>query len=134
MKAKSKKSNVGKAVAIGAGVAALAAAGYYFLGPKGKEHQKASKEWMVKMKKEVITKMKKMKDVSEETYSNLVDTIAAGYAAAGGKPEVTKLAKELKGYWKSISKGTSTAGSKVKKTAKKVVKKVAKKSTKKATK
>lgn len=139
MKKKNNKTNVKKVVAIGAGVAALVAASYYFLGPKGKQHQKSTKDWMSKMKKEVITKMKSMKDVSESTYANLVDTIAAGYAAVGGKQQVEKLAKELKGYWKSISKGgVNVSTSKAKKTAKtvakKVVKNVAKKVAKKVTK
>lgn len=115
---KANGSNIGKAIAIGAGVAAIAAAGYFFLGPDGKKNRKLAKGWMIKMKGEVVSRMEKAKDVSEETYEKMVDQVAKTYVSTGGKAEVEKLAKELKSHWKSIS----GEGKKVKKAVKKMVK------------
>ncbi len=125
---KNNTSNAGKVIAIGAGMVALAAAGYFFLGPNGKKNQKAARGWMIKMKGEVVEKIEKVKDVTEDTYHNIVDTVAKSYVASGGKDEVAKLAKELKSHWKSIS---SNGKIKAKKAVKKVMKKVAKKVSKK---
>ncbi len=104
MKKENKKSNIGKGIAIGAGLAALAAAGYFFLGPNGKKNRKMTRGWMIKMKGEVVEKLESMKDISEEAYNKTVDAVAKAYTATGGKEEVAKLAKELKSHWKSISK------------------------------
>lgn len=113
-----KGGNVGKVIAITAGVAALAAAGYFFLGPDGKKNRKVARGWMIKMKGEVVEKMEKAKDVSEEAYENIVDQVAKTYVSTGGKAEVEKLAKELKKHWKSIS----GEGKKVKKAVSKMMK------------
>jgi len=109
---KNKKSNVGKVVAVTAGLAALAAAGYFFLGPKGKQNRKAARGWMIKMKGEVIEKMEALKNISENEYHKIVDTAAKAYISSGGKKEVEKLAKELKSHWKSISKKKGTKAKK----------------------
>ncbi len=120
MKTKTKSNNVGKVVAIGAGVAALAAAGYFFLGPKGKKHIAKTRGWMIKMKGDVVEKLETMHDVSKDAYDAVVDTVGSAYTAMGGKEEVTRLAKELKSHWKAIS---AEASKKAKKSGKKIAKK-----------
>ena len=100
------KSNTGvKVVAVAAGVAALAAAGYFFFGPDGAKNQKKMKGWMIKMKGDVVEKMEKTKDMSESAYHQIVDAIATKYASVktNNAEDVMKLAKELKKHWKSIS-------------------------------
>ena len=93
-----------KVVTIGAGAAALVAAGYFFLGPKGKKNQKKTRAWMIKMKGDVVEKLESMQDLTKEKYEAMVDAVGGAYtSAADSKDEVTKLAKELKGHWKSIS-------------------------------
>lgn len=121
-----KKSNVGKIVAIGAGVTALAAAGYFLFGPDSKKNIHKVKGWMIKMKGEVVEKMEEVKDVTEPVYHGIVDSIAKNYIASGkvSKAGVSTLAKELKSHWKSISKSSTAKAKKaVNKVAKKVVKK-----------
>lgn len=123
------KNNTGKIIAITAGVAALAAAGYFLFGPEGKKNRHKLKGWMVKMKGEIIEKMEMVKHVTEPIYNDIVDTVAVGYANSGkaSKAEVSKLAKELKTHWKSISK---VAVPKAKNAAKAGVKKLVKRSVK----
>ncbi len=114
---KEKKSNVGKVVAISAGVAALAAAGYFFFGPNGEKNRKKMKGWMIKMKGEIIEKLEAVKEVTEPVYESIVDSVSAKYAAVVDKKELADLVSELKKHWKSIS-GTKA---KAKKTVKKAV-------------
>lgn len=103
MKTKNNKNTIEKAIVISAGVAALAAAGYFFLGPSGKKNFRATRGWMIKMKGEVVEKMEAVKNVTEKEYHNIVDTVAKNYISSGGNKEVAKLAKELKSHWKFIS-------------------------------
>ena len=117
---KKNTNNIGKIIAIGAGAAAITAAGYFFFGPNGPKNRKVMKGWMIKMKGDVVEKIEKVKDVTEDTYHNIVDTVAKSYVGSGSKAEVEMLAKELKSHWKSISK---KGVSKVKKAVKKITKK-----------
>jgi len=120
METKNKKNNIGKVIAMGAGAAALVAAGYFFLGPNSKKNRKVTRGWMIKMKGEVVERMESMENITEETYHKLVDAVSGAYTSIGGKEEVAKLAKELKSHWKAISKkGISTAKKITKKKAKK---------------
>lgn len=117
MKTNNNKSNMEKAVAVGASIAALAAAGYFFFGPNSKKNIKKTRGWMVKMKGEVLEKIEAAKEVTEGEYNNIVDTVSKNYAYLGDNPDVGKLVKELKSHWKSISK--SVLKTKTKKTTKK---------------
>lgn len=103
-----KKGGAGEAVAISAGLAALAAASYYFWGPKGKEHRKGLKSWSIKMRGEVVEKIEKLQDVSEPVYRGIVDAVAAQYAreARASKTEIMALADDLKRTWRSIVSST----------------------------
>lgn len=115
---KTNKNTVGKVVAVSAGVAALAAAGYFFFGPSGEKNRKKMKGWIITMKGEVVDKLEKVQEVTEPVYHTIVDTVAKKYASIVDKKELDTLVKELKKHWKSI------AGSKAKSTVKKAVKKV----------
>jgi hypothetical protein len=147
------ESSTGTAVAVGAGVIALAAASYFFFGPEGKKNRHNLKGWMVKMKGEVIEKMEDAKDMSEAAYEKIVDAVAVKYAKAGkiSESEIRLFAGLLKQQWAGIVKShhkaaavqkaakvvVKKAKSEVKKVAapaKKVVKKAAKKAVKKSTK
>lgn len=108
---KTNKSNIStkEVVAIGAGVAALAAATYYFFGPEGQKHRKTVKGWMIKMKGEIVDKMEDAKDVTESVYNQIVDSVAKNYLK-GGKAtvsDVTAFVDSLKKQWRAISKTTT---------------------------
>ena len=103
---KKSKMSAGKVVAIGAGVAAIGAGAYYFLGPNGKKNQQKAKVWMTKMEKEVAKKMVKIKNASEPIYHNAVDTLAKNYSKQYKEhaPEIKAFAEHLKSSWKNVEK------------------------------
>lgn len=98
-------SSTSKYVAIGAGLAGIAAA-YFFLGPKGKIHQKNTKAWAIKMKADVVEKLEEARDMSEPVYHQIIDSIAKEYEQKMkvGSEEIQLLAQDLKKHWKTISK------------------------------
>ena len=98
-----------KATVVGAGIAlaAIAAAATYFLtGKRGVENRAKIAAWTLKMKGEVLEKMKKLKEVNKEAYYALVDEVAVRYARAErvSAAEMKHLTEELKGAWSHISK------------------------------
>jgi aminoglycoside phosphotransferase family enzyme len=116
---------------VGAGIAAIAAGAYFFFGPQGKKHQKQMKGWMVRMKGEVLEKIEGAKEMSEEAYNEIVNTVARTHELAGKIPkeEIMALATDLKKQWRSIKKNASGTKKVVKKasaTAKKTAKKITK--------
>ena len=102
-------------VAISAGVAAVAAASYYLFGPKGAQHRKAVRGWVIQMKGDVIRELETLKEVSEPIYNQIVETVAKKYLQQGAiaKADVAALATELKSHWKAISGARKTAAKKV---------------------
>ena len=112
-KKSSSNNKAEKALAISAGVAALAAASYYLFGPHGKQHRKKAKGWMIKMKGEVIEQIENLKEISEPAYRSIVESVAARYVREGkiSRAEVGALVKDLKGMWRGIaSKQKRSAG------------------------
>jgi len=118
---KHSKSKASHKVALGAGIAtiAAAAAGAYFLyGTKeGAKRRKQISGWMLKMKGEVLEKMEVMEDISEVAYHDIVDAVAKSYKNIKNvePKEVTALAEELKKHWKNIKKHLLGANKKSKK-------------------
>ncbi len=116
MAKKNTRSNVTKAVAIGAGVAALSAAAYLLFGPEGKKHRKDLKSWMVKMKADVMEKMEEAKELSEDTYHGIIDVVEAKYRSMKdvSQDALKEEVAELKKNWKNMKRD---AGAKRKKLA-----------------
>lgn len=135
MKKKTKSDiSAGSVAALGAGVAALAAASYYFFGPEGKKNRNSLKGWMIKMKGEIVEKMEGAGELTEDLYNKIVDAVAAKYVKAGkvGELELRMFSDMLKSQWKGIMKTHSKTSGAKKSVAKKApAKKVAKKAAKK---
>ena len=109
MKENNKKMSGAKKVAIGAGVVALGAASagaYYLFGPKAKVHQKKATMLMGKMKKEVMSEVKKVKNMTMPVYHNVVDKIATNYTKQYKihEGDAKAFAKKLKSEWKGANK------------------------------
>ena len=97
-------SNAARIGVIGASIAGLAAA-YFFLGPKGKKHQRQTRAWAIKMKGDIVEKLEGMQDVTESAYNKIVDSVATAYAKrkVAGREEISDLAGDIKKHWKTIS-------------------------------
>ncbi|MFA5841607.1 MAG: hypothetical protein WC835_01425 [Candidatus Paceibacterota bacterium] len=90
---------------IGASLAGLAATAYFFLGPKGKKHQRETKAWAIKMKGDIVEKLEKARDISEPVYHEIINSVAARYGKEmkANHKEIAALAQDLKKHWKTIS-------------------------------
>ncbi len=120
-----KKTTLGK-VAGGLGLAALAAGvatTYFFSGAEGKKRKKAVGAWGEKAKKEMLAKIKQMKNLSKDAYLEATNEILSKYKQVKNidPSELSALGKELKGHWDQISKDLKKAG---KKTVTTITKKV----------
>ena len=96
-----------KIIDAGIALAAIAAAATYFLtGKRGKENREKIEAWTLKMKGEVLEKMKEMEDVNREAYHALVDEVAVRYQRTQrvSAAEMKHLTEELKSAWGHISK------------------------------
>ncbi|MFA5742845.1 MAG: hypothetical protein WCX77_01865 [Candidatus Paceibacterota bacterium] len=121
-------SNKAKLAVFGASLAGLAATAYFFLGPKGKKHQRHAKAWAIKMKGDVVEKLEAAGDVSEPVYHEIIDSVATEYEKGkkAAREEIISLAQDLKKHWKVISNSARTVKRDAVKDAGKVAK-VAKK-------
>lgn len=127
-----KKTN--KALAVGAGVAAVAAtaAGIYMLtGKRGKKNRKIAAKWIDDIQDDVISELGKVKNITKSSYHKVVDTAAKNYKGLKNvsAPELAAVAKELKGSWDMISSELAKASKTVRKAVPKAAKNIAKKAT-----
>jgi len=102
-----RKKTANKIIKAGVGLAALAAAGSYFLyGKKGAENREMIAGWTLKMKGEVLEKMEEIKELNEDKYYKLVDAVAVRYKRLKrvSASELKHMVKELKGGWEHIKK------------------------------
>jgi hypothetical protein len=127
-----------QAVGIGVGLtaAAVAAAGAYFLyGSKNAaSNRKTVKSWMLKAKAEVLEKIEQAKDMTQEEYDQLIDTVTSTYKGvkSASNADLAIFKKEMKDNWQKIAKVAAPKKKAVVQkaaVAKKAVKKAAKKAT-----
>ena len=129
MENKNVKSGSGavKLVNRSARLVALAAAAYFFFGPEGKKHRDDAKSWAVKMKVDVLKRIKAARDISEPAYRKIIDFVAAKHEKGrmAAPKEIKALAQDLKKHWQKISKSAPAAKRKAAKKAGKAIKKLA---------
>jgi gas vesicle protein len=95
-----------KVLGAGIGLAAVAAAGTYFLyGKHGAENREAIKGWAVRMKGEVLHKLEHLKDVNQAAYNEIVDETAQRYGRTKrvSASELRHITGELKNAWGHIA-------------------------------
>jgi len=137
--AKKKSENLSPTQKISLGVglttAAVAAAGTYFLyGSKNStKNRKQIKSWMLKAKAEVLEQLEDAKEMSQEEYLELINTVAGAYTGlkTASKVDINEFKSEMKDHWNKIEKVAMGKVKNAKKTAKKTVNKTAKKVAKK---
>jgi hypothetical protein len=96
-----------KMIGAGIGLAALAAAGTYFLyGKKGSKSRETIEGWALQLKGEVLSGMEKLKDINQQAYNDLVEDTAKRYGKTKnvGAVELKRMTLELKNAWAHIGK------------------------------
>jgi gas vesicle protein len=96
-----------KMIGAGIGLAALAAAGTYFLyGKRGVKNRAAIEGWALQLKGEVLEKMENLKEINQDRYNELVEETAERYGRTKrvGAAELKLLVSELKNAWTHIGK------------------------------
>lgn len=110
-KTNGKGVSAGKVAAIGAGVAAVGAGAYYFLGPKGKKHRNDAKVLAKKVQKGAAKQVTKVKALAKKVAPMAKDMQA--------------MAKDGMRMMNKMSGNAKKVVSKAKKVVKKAVKKAA---------
>jgi len=136
MAQKKAKKEEGHGVEIGLAVAGLAAiAGGVFLygTDAGKKKRKEIKGWTLKAKGEVMEKLENLKEVNEEVYNQIVDTVTAKYSKLKtvAPEDFAEVVADLKRSWKHIAKIAKSKPVPKKAVKKSTPKKAVKKSVKK---
>jgi hypothetical protein len=102
-----KKNDGGAGAVLGVGILASLAGAYFLYGAKdAAKNRKKVKAWALKAKAEVVEKLDKMSEATEEEYAALVDKVMAKYSALKSVDtmEAEALAKDLKKHWKAIQR------------------------------
>ena len=96
-----------KMIGAGIGLAALAAAGTYFLyGKRGAKNLKTIEGWALQLKGQVLEKMEKLQDVNQEAYNELImETVERfGRVKNVSASELKLITADLKSAWSHIDK------------------------------
>lgn len=91
---------------VAASVAAIAG-GYLLYGAKdAAKNRKKVKGWMLKAKGEILEKMETAKDMSEDKYHEIVDTVSKKYSTLKhvDAADLTDLVSDAKKHWKVMHK------------------------------
>ena len=123
--AKKNNSNAVQLTILGTTLAGLVAGAYFFLGPKGKKHQRHAKAWAIKMKGDVVEKLEQASEITEPVYHEIINSVSKDYEKGmkAGKAEIDELATDLKKHWKTISGTAKIAKRKILKDASRIAKK-----------
>ncbi len=93
------------AVGVAAALAAAAAGAYYFYGSKhSAKHRKQMKSWAIKARGEVVERLEKAKEISQDTYEKAVDQVMDKYKKVKNidPVEITALTNDMRRHWKNI--------------------------------
>ena len=96
-----------KLIGAGIGLAALAAAGTYFLyGKRGAKNREAIAGWALQLKGEVLSKLEKIKHVNQQVYNEIVEETAEKFGRVKdvGAAELKVITADLKNGWTAIEK------------------------------
>jgi hypothetical protein len=93
-------------VSIAAALAAAAGAAFLYGTDSGKKKREEMKSWTLRMKADVMDKMEKMHEWSEDAYHTTIDSVAKKYEGMKSinPKDVAALVADMRDHWKSISK------------------------------
>jgi len=96
-----------KMIGAGIGLAALAAAGTYFLyGKRGAKNRETITGWALQLKGQVLEKMEKLKNVNQEEYNKLIEESVERFGRVKNvsAAELKLVTADLKSAWSHIGK------------------------------
>ena len=99
------KNKKAKKIAKMTGLAIAGAGAAYLYGTKdGKKKRGEISTWATKAKKEVLNKAKKVNNIKETAYNEIIKNVMDSYSSIKdvNKKEIDSLAKELKSGWKHL--------------------------------
>ncbi len=104
MAPQSKKHSSRKAVAVGAGIAAITGLAYMFFGPDGKKNRSRVHGWAVTMTGEILEKLEEAKEITEPVYHHVIDEVAKKYAALKtiNKEDLRHAVSEIRKQWRHM--------------------------------
>lgn len=122
-----------QALAVGAGIAAIAAAaaGVYMMTGKNAKNRKKVATWVGNLQDDVVKELNNAGKVTKATYNKVVDSAAKNYKGLKNvsTSELASVASELKSSWDNISAELANASNSVSRvTPKRVIKKAVVKS------
>lgn len=106
------ESSGNSALAFLAGAATALAAGAYFLyGPDGKRHRRQVENGMDRLKRELVSRMNEVSDITQEKYEDVVDELLKNYGLAKrlGKDRAARLSTTLKKRWEEMKSAAERA-------------------------
>ncbi len=112
------RAKVGIVLGVGAAIATTAGAYFLYETKKGEEVKEELKDYIVKIKKEVIKKLGGLKEVGESTYHNVIDEVVRKYNGVKNidPKELDAIGADLKSHWKNIIKDIKIGSAKKKTT------------------
>jgi len=96
-----------KMLGAGIGLAALAAAGTYFLyGKRGARNRETIAGWALQLKGQVLEKMEKLTDVNQKKYNALIDETVTRFGRVKNisASELELITADLKSAWSHIDR------------------------------
>lgn len=111
--------NNSKKIAVGAGLAAAAAAvaagAYWLYGAEdAAKHRKQVRSWMLKARAEVMDAIEKMEDIDKKKYIALVQEVVGKYSKMSGvsAKEIAQATRDLKSAWEHMEPSRRPAAKK----------------------
>ena len=95
----------GSVIGVAVAVAALTA-GFYFYGKGGEKRRKEISDWNEQAKKDILSKIKRMKNITKDAYDKTVSEVIAKYKQVKNvdPKALQQFSKELQEHWAEISK------------------------------
>jgi hypothetical protein len=120
-----------QALAVGAGLAAIAAAaaGVYMLTGKNAKNRKKLGKWFDDMQRDVVNQLHKAGKVTQSSYNKVIESTAKNYKGLKNvsTAEIATAVNDLKGSWKAIAREVDNASKAMKRVVPKAAKSIAKK-------
>jgi len=101
-----------------AGAAATAlVGGYYLYGRNGAQHRKQVERWLLEAKADILERMQKTQDVTEDQYRRIVDEVLSRYQSAKGVTEerAAEAASSFKHKWEDMREAAKRASEEARK-------------------